>query len=228
MGPDAFKVSGFFYFHDVKFLRPQDDFPPVENATIEGLLAYGGDLSSERLISAYSRGIFPWYDSSQPILWWSPDPRMVLFPENLRISKSMKQLLKREIFKVTFNEAFPEVLEQCAAVKRDGQPGTWITPEMKQAYLDLHRLGVARSVEVWQGDKLVGGLYGIYLEEKKIFCGESMFARVSNASKYGFIHLVKKLEKEGIKLIDCQIYTEHLESLGADEIPRSVFLEYLT
>jgi leucyl/phenylalanyl-tRNA---protein transferase len=211
----------------LKFLRPQDDFPPVETATEEGLLAYGGDLSPQRLLAAYSRGIFPWYDSSQPILWWSPDPRMVLFPENLKISKSMKQLLKREAFKVTFNEAFPEVLEQCAGIERDDQPGTWITPEMKKAYLDLHKMGVARSVEVWQEDVMVGGLYGIYLEEKKIFCGESMFTKVSNASKYGFISLVKKLEKEGLKLIDCQIYTEHLESLGAGEIPRSVFLEYL-
>lgn len=227
MKPATFKVSGFFYFRKVKFLKPKDDFPPVETATIEGLLAYGGDLSPDRLITAYSRGIFPWYDSSQPILWWSPDPRMVLFPENLKISKSMKQLLKKEVFKVTFDEAFPEILEQCATVKRNGQLGTWITPEMKQAYLDLHRMGVARSVEVWEENKLVGGLYGIYLKEKKIFCGESMFANVSNASKYGFIYLVEKLKKEGLKLIDCQIYTPHLESLGAGEIPRSVFLEYI-
>ncbi|WP_029037317.1 leucyl/phenylalanyl-tRNA--protein transferase [Salinimicrobium xinjiangense] len=211
----------------MKFLTPKDDFPPVETATEEGLLAYGGDLSPERLLRAYSCGIFPWYDSSQPILWWSPDPRMVLFPENLKISKSMKQLLKRDAFEVTFNEAFEEVMQNCATMKREGQPGTWITSEMKEAYLDLHKIGVARSVEVWQEEVLVGGLYGIYLEEKKIFCGESMFTKVSNASKYGFISLVKKLEKEGVKLIDCQIYTEHLESLGAGEIPRSVFLEYL-
>lgn len=211
----------------MKFLKPKDDFPPVEAATPEGLLAYGGDLSSQRLITAYSRGIFPWYDSSQPILWWSPDPRMVLFPENLKVSRSMKQLLKKEVFKITFDKEFPEVLEQCATVKRAGQYGTWITPEMKEAYLDLHRMGVARSVEVWQGDKLVGGLYGIWLQGKKIFCGESMFSKVSNASKYAFIHLVQKLGEEGVQLIDCQIYTPHLESLGAGEIPRSVFLQYL-
>lgn len=211
----------------MKFLRKKDEFPSAENATAEGLVAYGGDLSPERLIAAYSRGIFPWYDDSQPILWWSPDPRMVLFPENLKVSKSMKQLLKKETFRVTFDNAFSEVLDQCATVKRKGQWGTWITNEMKQAYINLHRLGVARSVEVWRENELVGGLYGIYLEDKKIFCGESMFAKVSNASKYGFIHLVKKLQTEGVKLIDCQIHTPHLESLGAGEIPRSVFLEYL-
>lgn len=227
MRPATFKCRAFFYFRNVKFLRSRDEFPSVESATEEGLVAYGGDLSPERLIAAYSRGIFPWYDSSQPILWWSPDPRMVLFPENLKISKSMKQLLKKEVFEVTFDRAFPEVMENCATVKRDGQWGTWITREMKQAYNRLHELGVARSVEVWQGNELVGGLYGIYLEEKKIFCGESMFAKVSNASKYGFIHLVKKLEKEGVELIDCQIHTPHLESLGASEIPRREFLQYL-
>lgn len=211
----------------MKFLYPGDDFPSVATATEEGLVAYGGDLSPQRLIDAYSRGIFPWYDSSQPILWWSPDPRMVLFPENLKISKSMRQLLKKDVFEVTFNTAFQEVIENCANVKRDGQPGTWITPEMKQAYLELYQMGIAKSVEVWQEDNLVGGVYGIQLEEKGIFCGESMFAKASNASKYGFIHLVKKLQEEGFKLIDCQIYTPHLESLGAKEISREKFLKYL-
>ncbi|NJW53000.1 leucyl/phenylalanyl-tRNA--protein transferase [Salinimicrobium oceani] len=211
----------------MKFLRPKDDFPPVETASEEGLLAYGGDLSPKRLIAAYSRGIFPWYDSSQPVLWWSPDPRMVLFPENLKISKSMKQLLKKEVFRVSFDSEFSEVMDQCANIQREGQTGTWITAEMKQAYLELHHMGIARSVEVWQEDQLVGGLYGIFLQEQKIFCGESMFSRVSNASKAGFIHLVQKLAAEGVKLIDCQIYTPHLESLGAGEIPRSEFLKYL-
>ncbi|WP_266071134.1 leucyl/phenylalanyl-tRNA--protein transferase [Salinimicrobium sp. 3283s] len=210
------------------FLRPQDDFPSVEKATAEGLLAYGGDLSPQRLLAAYSRGIFPWFDEDQPILWWSPDPRMVLFPENLKVSKSMKQLLKKNAFKVSFNTAFSEVIEQCAKINRPGQPGTWITPEMQQAYLSLHQEGIAVSVEVWQETELVGGLYGVYLREKKIFCGESMFSKVSNASKYGFIHLVQQLEKEGVRLIDCQMYTDHLASLGAAEIPRSVFLEYLS
>lgn len=211
----------------MQFLSPNDPFPSVEEASEEGLLAVGGGLSPQRLLDAYSRGIFPWYDSSQPVLWWSPDPRMVLFPENLKISGSMKQLLKKEVFKVTFDKAFSEVVDHCANIKRDGQNGTWITPEMKQAYLQLHELGVARSVEVWQGEELVGGLYGIYLKEKKIFCGESMFAKVSNASKYGFIHLVQKLQEEDLKIIDCQIYTPHLESLGAEEISRTEFLKFL-
>lgn len=211
----------------MKFLGPYDDFPPVESANSVGLLAFGGDLSPERLIKAYSGGIFPWYDSSQPILWWSPDPRMVLFPENLKVSKSMKQLLKKEAFEVTFNKDFETVIENCATAPRQGQLGTWITPKMKEAYIELHKRGFAQSVEVWQEGELVGGLYGIYLKEKKVFCGESMFAKKSNASKYGFIKLVKKLENEGVRLIDCQVYTEHLASLGADEIPREVFIEYL-
>lgn len=220
-------MAGFFYFRNVKYLRRRDDFPPVETATAEGLVAYGGDLSPERLLTAYSRGIFPWYDSSQPILWWSPDPRMVLFPENLKVSRSMKQLLQKEAFQVTFDKDFQRVLEKCASAKRHGQLGTWITTEMKEAYLNLHHLGVARSVEVWQGNELVGGLYGVYLKEKKIFCGESMFSDVSNASKYGFIRMVERLQKEGVVLIDCQIYTRHLETLGALEIPRNEFIRYL-
>lgn len=199
----------------------------MEEANEIGLLAVGGDLSSERLATAYSRGIFPWYDNSQPILWWSPDPRMVLFPENLKISKSMKQLLKRDIFSVTYNSAFKEVVENCALVERNGQQGTWITSQMQEAYLKLHELGLAKSVEVWQDGELVGGLYGIYLKEKKIFCGESMFTRVSNASKYGFIKWVQKLRTLGVRLIDCQVYTDHLASLGAEEISREEFLKYL-
>jgi leucyl/phenylalanyl-tRNA--protein transferase len=206
---------------------PYQKFPPVEFANPDGLLAMGGDLSVERLLDAYNRGIFPWYDASEPILWWSPNPRMVLFPENLRVSKSMRQLFKKEAFQVTYNQDFLSVIENCAAIKRDGQNGTWITEEIKDAYLKLHHLGIVQSVEVWQNDELVGGLYGIYLKEKKIFCGESMFANVSNASKYGFITYVRKLKKEGVSLIDCQIYTEHLNSLGAAEIPRKEFLKYL-
>lgn len=211
----------------MRYIGPHDDFPPVEEATAEGLLAFGGDLSPERLLTAYSRGIFPWYDSDHPILWWSPDPRMVLFPENLKISKSMKQLLKNQAFEVSFNKAFPEVLDNCAKIERPGQNGTWITPEMKEAYLSLHERGIATSVEVWKENDLVGGLYGIYLREKRIFCGESMFSKVSNASKYGFIHLVQELEKDGLELLDCQIFTPHLATLGAGEIPRSAFLDYL-
>jgi leucyl/phenylalanyl-tRNA--protein transferase len=206
---------------------PYQQFPPVENANPDGLLAIGGDLSVNRLLDAYNHGIFPWYDTSEPILWWSPDPRMVLFPEDLKVSKSMKQMLKKEVFQVTFNQDFAAVIEQCALIKRDGQNGTWITQEIKEAYLKLHHLGVVQSVEVWQNNELVGGLYGIYLKEKKMFCGESMFAKVSNASKYGFITYVRKLKAEGVCLIDCQIFTPHLASLGAAEISRKEFLNYL-
>lgn len=202
-------------------------FPPVEFANQDGLLAVGGDLSVERLLEAYNHGIFPWYDESEPILWWSPDPRMVLIPENLKVSKSMEPLLKKTAFQVTYNRDFSAVINQCSIVERNGQNGTWITQEIKEAYLKLHHLGIVQSVEVWQNKKLVGGLYGIYLKEKKIFCGESMFAKVSNASKYGFITYVRNLKAEGVKLIDCQMYTKHLESLGASEIPRNEFLRYL-
>ena len=209
------------------FLKAGDPFPPVENADEQGLLAVGGELNVNSLISAYRQGIFPWYDSSQPVLWWSPNPRMVLFPEKLKVSKSMKQLLKKDAFKVTFNGAFGEVLENCANIKRPGQDGTWITDEIQDQYQKLHELNIAQSVEVWRDGKLVGGIYGIYLRDKKIFCGESMFAKASNASKFGFIKLVEKLRKEGIKLIDCQIYTDHLASLGAKEIPRKEFMKFL-
>jgi leucyl/phenylalanyl-tRNA--protein transferase len=209
------------------FLRPYEKFPPVEAADEQGLLAVGGELSVELLNEAYHHGIFPWYDVSQPVLWWSPDPRMVLFPEKLKVSKSMKQLLKKNAFEVTFNQDFEAVITACSQIKRDGQEGTWITPEMKAAYLELHKLGLALSVEVWQDDFLAGGLYGIYLRDKQVFCGESMFTRVSNASKFGFVKLIEKLRTENIRLIDCQVHTPHLESLGAEEIPRKDFLRYL-
>lgn len=209
------------------FLRNGDPFPPVNYADEQGLLAVGGELNVKSLIAAYSQGIFPWYDDSQPVLWWSPDPRMVLFPNRLKVSKSMKQLLKKDAFKITYNEDFARVLEHCANIVRPDQDGTWITEEIKAQYQKLHELNIAQSVEVWLDGKLVGGLYGIYLRDKKVFCGESMFAKVSNASKFGFIKLVEKLRKEGIKLIDCQIYTDHLASLGAEEIPRKEFLKFL-
>ncbi len=202
-------------------------FPPVEFADSDGLLAVGGDLSLQRLMLAYNSGIFPWYSDGQPILWWSPDPRMVLFPHKLRVSKSMKQVLRQQRFRMSFNEDFAGVIEGCAQIQRPGQQGTWITNEMKMAYIDLHKAGVAHSVEVWEESNLVGGLYGIYLEDKKVFCGESMFSKVSNASKAGFIHLVRALEKKDVRLVDCQIYTPHLESLGAEEISRNQFLQYL-
>lgn len=209
------------------FLRPYDKFPPVETANEDGLLAIGGELTIARLEEAYSKGIFPWYDASQPVLWWSPDPRMVLFPEKLKISKSMKQLLRKGAFEVTFNQEFETVIDSCASVKREGQNGTWITTEMKNAYMQLHETGRVWSVEVWKEGNMVGGVYGVYLKERKVFCGESMFSKVSNASKYGFIKLIEKLREEDIRIIDCQVYTPHLESLGAEEIPREEFLSFL-
>lgn len=200
-------------------------FPPVYLANKDGLLAIGGDLSAERLLLAYKSGIFPWYSEDEPIIWYSPDPRMVLFPQNLKISKSMKQIIRKNQFRATFNQNFSEVISKCKNSYREGQGGTWITDEMEQAYINLHKLGVAKSVEVWDGKELVGGLYGIDLGH--IFCGESMFSKVSNASKFAFIYLVQKLEKENYKFIDCQVYNEHLASLGADEISRETFLTYL-
>ncbi|MRI01897.1 leucyl/phenylalanyl-tRNA--protein transferase [Kriegella sp. EG-1] len=200
-------------------------FPPIENATHEGLLAYGGDLSPERLLLAYKQGIFPWYENGSPILWWSPDPRMVLFPKKLKVSKSMQKIIKNKNFCVTKNTCFVRVINQCAKVKRDGQNGTWITDEMKSAYIKLNELGHAISYEVWSENELVGGLYGIDLGH--VFCGESMFSLKSNASKFAFISLVKELDAKNYWLVDCQVYTKHLESLGAEEIDRESFLEIL-
>lgn len=208
-------------------LTKKISFPIHSEADENGLLAIGGDLSTERLIHAYNNGIFPWYNEDEPLLWWSPDPRMVLFPKDLRISKSMKTILKRNQFQITFNKAFNEVIHHCANIKREGQPDTWITNDMTEAYVKLYKLGIATSVEVWQEDKLVGGLYGIDLKTKKVFCGESMFSKVSNASKAAFITLVEHLKALDYKLIDCQMHTSHLESLGAYEIPRDDFLKYL-
>jgi leucyl/phenylalanyl-tRNA--protein transferase len=205
------------------FLTQKIEFPDVSEATIDGLLAIGGDLSSERLMHAYSSGIFPWFDEADPLMWWSPDPRFVLFPEDLKVSKSMKQVLKKKPFIVTENRAFRAVIENCAITKREGQSGTWITDAMLEAYIKLHKLGYAKSIEVWQNDDLVGGFYGIDLKNK-VFCGESMFAKVSNASKVGFITYVQNSD---YKLIDCQLHTKHLESLGGKHISRSQFLKFL-
>ncbi|MAZ27869.1 MAG: leucyl/phenylalanyl-tRNA--protein transferase [Cytophagaceae bacterium] len=210
-------------------LRSSDKtFPSPENADYDGLLAYGGDLSAERLLQAYNQGIFPWYSSNEPILWWSPNPRMVLFPGEVKVSKSMRKVLRDATLTVTYNTAFTEVILNCRRMKRTGQSGTWITDEMLEAYIELHEKGFAQSVEVWQDDELVGGLYGVDLEDKKVFCGESMFAKVSNASKIALISLSRKLEKKGYHLIDCQVHTNHLQSMGAREIPRSEFLNYLS
>lgn len=200
-------------------------FPPVDLANEEGVLAIGGDLSTNRLLLAYKSGIFPWYNQDEPIVWYSPAKRMVLFPKELKISKSMRQVIRNEEYNLTFNLNFKEVITKCMQIKRKTQEGTWITNEMYVAYQELHKIGVAKSVEVYQNDVLVGGLYGVDLGS--VFCGESMFSEKSNASKIAFIYLVKKLEKENYSLIDCQVYNEHLASLGAREIPREEFLKML-
>ncbi len=203
-------------------------FPEQHLADKSGLLAIGGDLSFERLLLAYQNGIFPWYNEGQPILWHSPDPRMVLFPEELKVHKSMRQLLRKEVFEVTINTDFEAVINACAVTPRVGQDDTWITDAMITAYMELHELGHAVSVEVWKEGQLVGGLYGIDLPEQKVFCGESMFSTVSNASKIAFVTWVQQLRDREYKLIDCQVYTDHLASLGGREIPRATFLQYLS
>ena len=200
-------------------------FPPVTLANRDGILAIGGDLSVERLLLAYQSGIFPWFEQGDPIMWWSPNPRMVLFLDELIISKSMRNILNRNSFSVTFNQNFRDVISHCQKVKRDGQNGTWITNEMIEAYCKLNELGIAKSVEVWQNEQLVGGLYGIDLGT--IFCGESMFSLVSNASKVAFIALVEQLKEKNYKLLDCQVYNPHLESLGCREIEREEFMDIL-
>ena len=209
------------------FQLPENEiaFPHPEFAEPNGMLAVGGDLSPERLLGAYQIGIFPWYSANEPIVWWSPDPRFVLFPDELVISKSMRPYFNQQKFRVTMDHDFDAVIAGCQSRRRGQYFGTWITKDMRKAYLNLHHLGFAHSVEVWQGDELVGGLYGIALG--RCFFGESMFTRVSNASKFGFISLVKKLQSLGFWLIDCQQETEHLGSLGARAIPRKDFLDIL-
>ncbi|KYP14014.1 leucyl/phenylalanyl-tRNA--protein transferase [Flavihumibacter sp. CACIAM 22H1] len=200
-------------------------FPPVEMALEDGLLAVGGDLSPERLLLAYRSGIFPWYDE-EPKLWWSPDPRFVLFPSELRISKSMRPYLNQGKFEFRINSSFRKVMESCSQVARKGQAGgTWIQPEIIDAYCQLHEAGYAISAEAWEQDQLVGGLYGIRMGP--FFFGESMFSQKPNASKFSFIKLVRHLQEEGVELVDCQVYTPHLESLGARMIPRARFIELL-
>ena len=199
-------------------------FPDHSEVNDEGIIAIGGDLSVERLKLAYQKGIFPWFNEDEPIIWWFPHDRFVLFPEDLHVSKSMKKVFKDKNFTFTENKAFREVIINCSQANRKGQDGTWITNDMIEAYCKLNELGVAKSIEVWQNNELVGGFYGI--EMGNIFCGESMFAKVSNASKAGFIQFIAKYHKK-YELIDCQVYTEHLASLGAVEIPSDVFLDYL-
>lgn len=207
------------------YLSEELFFPPVHEADQEGILAVGGDLSPERLLLAYKNGIFPWFNPGEPIIWWSPNPRMVLFLDELIVSKSMRNILNRNSFQVTFNQDFRAVISNCRNIKRKDQNGTWITGNMIDAYCRLHESGIAKSVEVWQDNKLVGGLYGIDLGT--VFCGESMFSKVSNASKVAFIALVSQLAKDDYKLLDCQVYNEHLESLGCREIEREDFIKIL-
>ena len=200
-------------------------FPPVDQASREGILAIGGDLSSERLILAYKSGIFPWFNDAEPIIWWSPNPRMVLFLGELRLSKSMKKLIDNKVFKITFNQNFKAVIENCQKTERKGQSDTWISNEMIEAYCKLNQIGKAKSIEVWQNEELVGGLYGVDLGN--VFCGESMFSKVSNASKIAFVYLVEYLKTNNYKLLDCQVYNDHLASLGCRAISRNVFMDIL-
>jgi leucyl/phenylalanyl-tRNA--protein transferase len=206
--------------------RDDLSFPPLEKALNEpnGLLAAGGDLSAQRLVQAYRHGCFPWFEAGQPILWWSPTPRMVLFPSELHVSRSLRKLLRQQRYRVTFDQNFAAVIQACAG-PRNYTDGTWITTDMQAAYLQLHEQGFAHCVEVWDGDTLVGGLYGLAMG--RLFFGESMFSRADNASKVGFATLVEHLQQAGFVLIDCQMHTGHLQSLGARTISRAEFAEYL-
>jgi leucyl/phenylalanyl-tRNA--protein transferase len=206
--------------------RDSLEFPPLEKALREpnGLLAAGGDLSADRLVQAYRHGCFPWFQDGQPILWWSPDPRTVLLPEQLHVSRSLAKVMRQQAYRVTFDQDFAAVIRACAA-PRSYANETWITRDMQEAYLELHRRGHAHSVEVWAGDELVGGLYGLAMGT--LFFGESMFSRADNASKVGFATLVEHLKEWGFVLIDCQMPTQHLQSFGAASIPRSEFAQYL-
>ncbi len=212
----------------IPFLGPLDVFPPVDNsrADMGGLLAVGGDLQPDRLLDAYRRGIFPWGTVDGLPLWYAPDPRMVLFPSEFRLSRSLKKTLRNGFFEVRLDHDFPAVMAACASTTRPGQDGTWITPEMKHAYIRLHELGWAHSVETYENGQLVGGLYGLAIG--RMFYGESMFSRRTDASKVAFAHLVRYLVDNQYGMIDCQMYTDHLASLGGREIPRREFLDRLT
>ncbi len=207
------------------FLTKELYFPPVEEASYEGVLAVGGDLSIERLLLAYNNGIFPWFDEDEPILWWSPSSRMVVNPNDYKVSKSMRNILNRNIFEVTINKDFESVIKNCQEIKRNDQEGTWISDDIITSYSELHKLGKAKSFEVWQNNKLVGGLYGVDLGN--VFCGESMFSLVPNASKVAFVKLLEYLKNNNYKLLDCQLHNDHLEKLGAFEISREAFIRIL-
>ncbi len=210
----------------MKHNLPLDIFPDPNNADVDGLVAYGGDLTPKVVLSAYLQGIFPWYNEGEPYLWWSPNPRMIVYPDQFKVSKSLRQKIKKGTFDVKFDTNFNSVIRSCSHVKRDGQAGTWITDEMIMVYNQLHKMGIAHSVETYYKDELVGGLYGLTLG--KVFCGESMFHKVSDASKVAFYYLVDKLKGLDYKLIDAQVPTSHLKSLGGEEISRKEFLELLS
>jgi leucyl/phenylalanyl-tRNA--protein transferase len=212
------------------FLTKELYFPPVEEASSEGILAVGGDLSVERLLLAYKNGIFPWFDADEPILWWSPPERMVVNPHDYKVSKSIRNILNRNIFEVTVNKDFESVIKNCQTIERKGQVGTWISEDIIASYTKLHERGYAKSFEVWQIDsesswQLVGGLYGVDLGH--VFCGESMFSKVPNASKIAFVSLIQFLKENNYKLLDCQVHNDHLEKLGAFEISRETFMKVL-
>ncbi len=216
---------GFFFPKMIRLDENEISFPDPELYDgHEGIIAFGGDLSVERIWFAYQLGIFPWFNPGEEILWWCPDPRFVLFPEEIRISKSMKKILDRNVFAFTENTSFREVIKNCQDISRKGQSGTWLSDELMESFIKLHDYGLAKSIEVWQNEELVGGFYGLQIGN--LFCGESMFSKVSNASKAGFIHFAQKY-KTKLELIDCQSHTDHLESLGARMIPKREFLTIL-
>lgn len=214
-----------FFIVMIHILDDNLNFPCVSSAHVSGILAIGGDLSLERLLSAYKSGVFPWFEDGEPITWWAPSHRMVLFLSELKVSKSMSKILRSKIFEIRINTAFLEVITNCQNTKRSGQSGTWITDQMIEAYYGLFQNGYAMSVEVWQDNRLVGGLYGVDIG--RVFCGESMFSLVPNASKVAFIYLVNYLSQKDYRLLDCQVYNPHLASLGAREISRNEFMDIL-
>ncbi|HMT96781.1 MAG TPA: leucyl/phenylalanyl-tRNA--protein transferase [Ferruginibacter sp.] len=209
----------------IPMLTGELKFPPVSQTSSDGILAMGGDVTPQRILLAYRQGIFPWYEENMPVYWYYPNPRFVLFPQKLRMSKTVTSLIKKKSFEITMNQNFTSVIENCKNLERRNQLGTWITNDLMNTFVQLHKMGVAHSVEVWQRDELVGGLYGIKMG--RVFFGESMFSIVSNASRFGFVKYVQLLQSEGIQMIDCQVYTDYLASMGAELVPAEKFTEFI-